>query len=67
MSDQAPKGFFQGCGTENPSFKASEELKCRLISSYEQALNNGLTPCGALAVILDWAAEECGRIRMDAT
>jgi len=44
---------------------ASEELKNCLIASYERAVHNGLSPCSALAVMLEWVSEECARIRPD--
>jgi len=65
MSDQDQKGLFQGLGENQPGMKASEELKSRLIASYERAVHNGLAPCSALAVMLEWVSEECARIRAD--
>ena len=51
---------------EDPHLKAIEELKSRLIASYEEAIHGGLTPCHALGVMLEWIAEEFGRLRADA-
>ena len=62
MSDQDQEGLFQR-PRKDPSVKASEDLKSRLIASYESAVHNGLSPCNALAVMLEWVAEECARIR----
>jgi hypothetical protein len=45
--------------------KASEELKSRLIASYESAVQDGLAPRSALVVMLEWVSEECARIRPD--
>ncbi len=65
MSDQNPADIPQGCGKNDPSSKASEILKSRVITAYEQALRDGLTPLSALKVMLDWAAQECGRVGTD--
>lgn len=66
MSDQDPEGLFEGLAKEDPNLKATEELKSRLIASYEQAIHSGLAPCSALGVMLEWIAEEFGRLRADA-
>jgi hypothetical protein len=57
--------LFQRPGKKHPSMTASEELKSCLIASYERAVHNGLSPCSALAVMLEWVSEECARIRPD--
>ncbi len=62
MSDKNPAGISRGPDKNDPNSRASEELKARLIIAYEQALQNGLTPHRALAVMLEWAAEECARV-----
>ncbi len=50
------------CLIEAADRELLEKLQSSLISSYEMALESGLSPGGALAAILDWAAVECGRI-----
>ena len=65
MSDQDPEDLFEGRAEEAPHLKASEKLTSLLITSYEQAIRNGLTPCRALSVMLEWIAEECARLRAD--
>jgi hypothetical protein len=65
MSDQDQGGLLQGLDTKDPSIKATEELKSRLIASYERAVQNGLAPRSALAAMLEWVSEECARIRPD--
>ncbi len=50
------------CLIEAANREALEKLESCLISSYEMALESGLSPGGALAVILDWAGVECGRL-----
>ena len=65
MSDEYPESLFQGFRKSTPNLKAGDELKSRLIASYEQAIHNGLAPCCALAVMLEWVAEEFARIRAD--
>ena len=42
--------------------EAFETKKCSDFP-YEMALESGLSPGGALAVILDWVAVECGRLK----
>jgi len=66
MTDQDPEGLFQGLGKDDSNLNESEELKSRLIASYERAVDAGLMPCRALAVMLEWVAEECARISADA-
>lgn len=66
MTDQDPEGLFQGLGKDDSNLKAIEELKSRLIASYERAVDAGLMPCRAMAVMLEWVAEECARIGADA-
>jgi hypothetical protein len=41
----------------------TEKLKGVLAHSFEAALDEGLSPQDAIAVILAWAAEECTRLR----
>ncbi len=57
MSDENP-----GSEKDDPNSQAAEALKACVIAAYEQALRDGLTPCEALAVMLDWASEEWGRV-----
>jgi hypothetical protein len=52
------------CLIEAADREAFAKLKSALISSYEVALESGLSPGGALAVILDWVAVECGRLNV---
>ena len=59
MSDQDQKGLLQGLCEKDARMKASEELKSRLIASYEQAVHNGLAPCSTLAVMQEWVSEMC--------
>ncbi len=63
MSDQDQESSFQRLHDNDPSMKASEELRSRLIASYERAVHDGLAPRSALVVMLEWVSEECGRIR----
>jgi hypothetical protein len=66
MTDQDPEGLFQGLGKDDSNLKASEELKSRVIASYERAVDAGLMHCRAMAVMLEWVAEECALIGADA-
>jgi hypothetical protein len=40
-----------------------EDLRSAVIASFEAALDRGLSPSDALATILEWAAQECGRLQ----
>jgi hypothetical protein len=42
--------------------KCADDLKALLIVSFETAIDQGLPPHKALAVILEWTAEECTRL-----
>lgn len=44
--------------TEN----ASEALQSKLIDAFESAIFQGMSPCDALALILQWASSELNRI-----
>ncbi len=66
MSDQDSEDLFQGFSQDDLNLEASNELRSSLITSYERAIHNGLAPCRALAVILEWMAEECARTRAEA-
>ena len=50
------------CLIEAADRELLEKLESSLIASYEMALESGLSPGDALAIILDWAAVECGRL-----
>ena len=47
--------------------KSAEDLKSVVIASFEKAIDQGLPPYNALAVVLEWAAEESARLRSDAS
>jgi hypothetical protein len=40
-----------------------DDLRSILIVSFETAVERGMEPAAALAVILEWAAAECARLR----
>ncbi len=40
----------------------AEKLHSRLIDAYESAINQGIHPLDALAVILEWASTELKRV-----
>ena len=40
----------------------SDELRSALIVSFENAVARGLSPQNAIAVILNWVADECARL-----
>ena len=40
----------------------SDEFRSALILSFEEAVARGLSPQNAIAVVLNWAADECARL-----
>lgn len=52
--------------SENAAAIASDALRDALESVYLRAIEQGLKPAEALAVVLSWAAEEAARILADA-
>ncbi len=65
-SEQVPASLFEGFKKDNYSDEVSdeviEEFRGALIADYERALESGLTPIRALAVVLSWAASESERL-----
>jgi hypothetical protein len=41
---------------------AGEALQSKLIDAFETAISQGMSPCDALAVILQWASSELNRV-----
>jgi len=41
---------------------AGEALQSKLIDAFESAIFQGMSPCDALAVILQWASSELNRV-----
>ena len=66
MLDHDQTDLFQGFDDDRPAPQARNALESALIAGYERALEQGLTPSHALAVILSWAAEERDRLYADA-
>ena len=62
----APASLFLGLISVNPCDQATEALKSTLITGYEQAIEDGLSPMNALAMVLNWVAEEFGRVSDEA-
>jgi hypothetical protein len=60
--EQFPAPMFEGITAVAGIAEISEELSSDLISCYERALQRGIHPRQALAVILSWAAEETARL-----
>lgn len=50
------------CFTDLSLEKSADDLKSSMIMSFETAIDQGLAPPKALAVVLEWAAEESGRL-----
>ena len=65
MANHDRTDLFQGFDDDRPAPQARNALKSALIAGYEHALEQGMTPSHALAVILSWAAEECDRLHAD--
>ncbi len=49
--------------TDRSLEKCAEDLKSLLIVSFETAIDEGLPPREALAIVLGWAADECARLK----
>jgi hypothetical protein len=45
--------------------KAADVLQSRLISGFEEAVEQGMHPADALAIVLSWASSELARIGID--
>ncbi len=58
-----PASSLVGLNKNDAGQKPADELRSTLITGYEQALEHGLAPSSALAEVLSWAADECGRLR----
>lgn len=46
----------------NAEDRRVEDLKSIFIVSFETAVERGMEPTAVLAVIIEWAAEECARL-----
>lgn len=53
--------LFEGFNRDEQSPEALDEFKSALIVAYEQALEEGISSCAALAAMLDLAAAELRR------
>ncbi len=60
--EQFPAPMFEGITAVAGIVEISDELSSDLIGSYERALERGIDPRQALAIILKWAAEETARL-----
>ncbi len=40
----------------------SDAFRSALIACFEEAIERGLSPNAAIAVVLEWAADECARL-----
>ncbi|HZV21162.1 MAG TPA: hypothetical protein VE986_06410 [Hyphomicrobiales bacterium] len=59
-----PGSLFEGVTKKHYSEKLIEEFRSQLIEQYERAIEEGIRPRDALAIVLTWvAAENC---RLDA-
>lgn len=63
FQNRTPPLAFQNAARQPSSEREVSKLESRLIESYEQAIDEGLPPSQAVAVILNWVAGECARLR----
>ena len=56
-----PADFLHGLEDHGSADAAREALISALITNYEQAIQNGLPPFDALAVVLEWVSGEVSR------
>jgi hypothetical protein len=61
----APTELFQGLAHNDLAGDRQGALIDALITSYEQAIQDGLPPSDALSVILNWVAEEILRMHQE--
>ena len=47
--------------------KAADLLQSQLINGFESAVEQGMRPADALAIILSWVSSEMGRVGLDKT
>jgi hypothetical protein len=62
-----PARLFEDLKKEEDGWpEATDEFNSALIIAYEQALESGLTPSAALAVMVEWISLEFKRIELPA-
>lgn len=61
-SREAPALLSENIQEKNCLRNVADDLKSLLIQGYELALERGLTPYGAIAIVLSWAADETCRL-----
>ncbi len=66
FQNRTPSLAFQNAVRQSTSERGVSKLESQLIQSYEQAIDEGLPPSQAVAVILNWVAGECARLRDEA-
>lgn len=54
--------FLTNAASDLPRNDHAQELKSALIESFETAIEHSLSPQRAIAAILEWVADECGRL-----
>ncbi len=57
-----PAALFEGLTHHHLTGDATGALTNALITSYERAIQDGLSPRDALSTILNWVAEEMSRL-----
>ena len=62
----AAADLFRDAANDKATRDAADELSSTVITGYERALQHGLAPWHALALILSWAAEETARLHDEA-
>jgi hypothetical protein len=57
----APRALFDGIENTDDRPETRDEFLSVVMIAYEQALEEGISPAGALAAILDWVSLELQR------
>ena len=60
-NQEAPASLFENIEEKTCHYLA-DDMRSQLTQGYHLAIGRGLKPCEALAIVLNWAADEACRI-----
>jgi len=61
-SQEAPASLFENREEITSLHYLGDDMRSQLIQGYQLAVERGLPPCDALAIVLSWAADEACRL-----
>ena len=61
-NQEAPASLFESNVEEKTCHYLADDMRSQLTQGYHLAIERGLQPCEALAIVLNWAADEACRI-----